>query len=217
MTATRPLALLVMVATGCKSPTYTESIKPWTDPAAEAAWRGAWVVTLQRDRYDDEHRVALHVTGDHATIFDGTTERTARFSIDRPCEATIVDRAVTYHLQFAYVDGELTVGAGAIGVRRGTSAIVCGTGRDPNAEEEGVYILDGNSCTSWKPNTTGWVGRTGVCVQSTVRGRDEVRVGTAHYASALLATGPLLASAEFEKMTRVASFDEAKARLGGTR
>lgn len=214
--------LVVVAALGCRDDkpvarsyeSFEDVIAAWAPPEARQAWDGAWVLALRRGPGDAGRRVAVEVRGAQAKVFDGTRESTAGFAITRPCEAAIRGLPI----QFAWADGALVLGSGGVGIRRGTAAVVCGTGNDPGAPEEGVYVLDGDRCQTWKPGEGGaWSDRVGVCARANVRGQDLVDVGTEHYSTTLEVHGELLASRAFAESRaayrRYPSFEAAKAAL----
>jgi hypothetical protein len=179
----------------------------WMPKDAAAAWQGAWLLHL----VDDGPLVGVDVAGDKATIFDGKAQTEVSFKIVAPCVVAIG----THELQFLVRGGQIVVGRGAAGMRNGDKAIVCGDGRDPGAPEEGVYLVTGNKCQTWKRDAQGaWSWRTGVCVWANARGDDLLDVGTEHYSSTVVVKGDFLEERYFTETaktnSRATSWDAAK-------
>ena len=165
---------------------------------------------------EDGPIVAVDVTGDRATIFDGVDEKQVPFKVIEPCAVAFGP----HEIQFLIRDGKVVSGRGAVGMRKGDTAIVCGDGRDPGAPEEGVYLVNKNRCQTWKRDAQGgWSSREGVCVWASERGDDVLGVGTEHYASTLIVKGDVLEERAFTKSSaahvRATSWDAAKTTVKG--
>lgn len=218
-----PLRLLALALVACSESgeRFEDVMKTWLPDAGKQAWQGSWVLMIAgEERGDQGTPVAVSITGDRALIFDGTTETEAKFTIERPCEATFTTPGKPVrHVQFVWTNGALELGVGDVGLRRGKTAVVCGTGRDPGAPEEGVFTVEGNHCETWRPVASGWTHRTGVCIQVQERGDDIVMVGTGHYSEDLIATGEVLRSRQFQRNLRpganvkLSSYAQAKVEL----
>jgi hypothetical protein len=178
----------------------------WMPKEAIGAWQGAWLLQL----VDDGPRVAVNIAGDKATIFDGKDEKQVAFEIIEPCAVALGE----HELQFLIRAGKILIGRGAAGMRKGDKAIVCGDGRDPGAPEEGVYLVTGNKCQTWKRDKGAWNWRTGVCVWANARGDDLLDVGTEHYSSTVIVKGDFLEEKHFTASakgnSRATTWDAAK-------
>lgn len=178
----------------------------WMPKDAVSAWQGAWLIHL----VEEGPLVGVNVAGDKATIFDGKDEQQVAFKIIEPCAVAIG----THELQFLIRGGKVVVGRGAAGMRDGDKAIVCGDGRDPDAPEEGVYLVTGNKCQTWKRDKGVWGWRTGVCVWANARGDDLLDVGTEHYSSTVIVKGDFLEERNFTRSAKnnakATSWDAAK-------
>jgi hypothetical protein len=179
----------------------------WMPKDADKAWQGPWLLHL----VDEGPLVGVNVAGDQATIFDGKQETQVAFKIIEPCAVAIG----THELQFLIRDNTVVIGRGAAGMRTGEKAIVCGDGRDPDAPEEGVYLVTKNRCTTHKRDAQGvWGYRNGVCVWANARGDDLLDVGTEHYSSTVIVKGDFLEERNFTASAkdnrRATSWEAAK-------
>jgi hypothetical protein len=189
----------------------------WMPKDVDKAWQGAWLLQLE----DDGPFVAVDVRGDKAMLFDGVAERQVDFKIIEPCAVAFG----THEIQFLLEDGKVRVGRGAAGMRstekgKEETAIACGDGRDPGAPEEGVFLVEGNRCASWKRDAKGaWSSREGVCTWANARGDDLLDVGTEHYSSTLVVRGAYMEERSFTKSSkanmRATSWDAAKTSAKG--
>lgn len=193
----------------------------WMPATAHQLWQGAWLLQLA----DDAPPVAVDVRGDKAVLFDGVDEKQVEFRVIEPCAVAFGSQEI----QFVIDAGKIRAGRGAAGMRKGTDAIVCGDGRDPGAPEEGVYLVEGNRCATWKrdANSLGatlgsaaWSFREGVCVWANARGEDLLETGTEHYRSLMVVKGDLLEEREFTKASKInmraTSWDAAKTSAAGS-
>jgi hypothetical protein len=206
---------VVVLSTACpsKQEEAKEQLADWMPADAEKLWQGAWVLRLEHDG----PFVAVNITGGTAMQWDGTTEKPVRFAVTQPCAATFGGK----ELQFLIKNGAIVAGRGAAGMIRGgkgSRAVVCGDGRDPNAPEEGVYIVKGRFCQSWKRDAQMmWSSRDGVCAWANARGDDLIDVGTEHYYSSLVINGETAEEREFTRTAkenvRYATWDEAKQKI----
>lgn len=189
----------------------------WMPKDAAKAWEGAWLMRLT----PDGPIVAVNVVGDKATIFDGREEKQVAFSVVQPCAAAFGANEVQFLLRDGAAKGRpatIVSGHGAAGMRKGDTAIVCGDGHDPDAPEEGVYLVTKNRCKTWKRDAKGvWGFRTGVCVWANARGDDLLDVGTEHYSSTLIVKGDFLEERNFTKSAtqhrRATSWDAARTEV----
>jgi hypothetical protein len=184
----------------------------WMPKDADKAWQGAWLLQLD----DDGPYVAVDVRGDKALLFDGVAEKQVEFKIIEPCAVAFG----THEIQFLLEDGKIRVGRGAAGMRKAKTAVACGDGRDPGAPEEGVFLVEGQRCASWKRDAKGtWSAREGVCAWANARGDDLLDVGTEHYSSTLVIRGDYMEERSFTKSSklnmRATSWDAAKTSAKG--
>lgn len=192
-------------------------METWMPAGVAKAWQGAWLLQLE----DDGPLVAVDVRGDKAVLFDGVAEKQVDFKVIEPCAVAFG----TYEIQFLLEDGKIRAGRGAAGMRstetgKDKTAIACGDGRDPGAPEEGVYLVEGNRCATWKRNAQGaWSSREGVCAWANARGEDLLDVGTEHYSSTLVVRGAYMEERAFTKSSkanmRATSWDAAKTSAKG--
>ena len=185
------------------------NIAEWMPKDAGKAWEGAWLLRLT----PDGPIVGVNIAGDKATIFDGGDEKSVAFSIVQPCAVAIGANEI----QFLVRDGKVVSGHGAAGMREGDKAIVCGDGHDPGAPEEGVYLVTGNHCKTWKRDKGVWGFRAGVCVWANARGDDLLDVGTEHYSSTVIVKGDFLEERYFTTSSaehrRATTWDAAKVEV----
>jgi len=208
-------ALLVVVAalgcgnkkTGEPAPPSADSmpveIAAWMPRNAVQAWQGAHLTRMPLRDLMDAEPVVLDVKGESAKGFDGTKEYPLGFSITAPCtagfdqartEGQMAGNTLTHSKQFLIKDGMLIAGEGAVGMRKGKTAVVCQFGVNTL-----VTLDDKGVCKSWE-NVTGWTSKTVPCEWSTTEdGREQLVVDGI---TKLVADGDLLMDDGFVSQLR---------------
>ncbi|MCE9579353.1 MAG: hypothetical protein K8W52_39890 [Deltaproteobacteria bacterium] len=98
-------------------------------PARREALQGTWLVANDRSGPIEPVPLALTITSDVVTTWDGRTERRARLDSRGPCELALMrptptgEAGATY--RYRVHDGVAEIGQGAIGERLGDGAMVC--------------------------------------------------------------------------------------------
>jgi hypothetical protein len=113
---------------------------------------------------------------------------------------------------FVVRGGQLAVGNGAVGYRRGRVAVVC-------AQADLLTLADDGTCLNWSDFTGAWESSPRTCVWSQQNGKDVLTVGTDEWRSVLIASGDVLTSDQFDReasaWTRASDYDAAKAWVIG--
>jgi hypothetical protein len=207
---------------GGKASNMPDEIGSWMPKDASAAWQGSWTtrMNLGNKMSMSSPVAALDIKGDGAKAFDGKTEIPLGFELDSPCTAgfkqAITEGAMkggtsTHTKQFLIKDGKLLAGEGAVGYRKGKTAIACMIGMDKLA----TLGADGK-CKTWSNMLDRWSSKDTTCTWSNEGGKDILTVGTGNWSSKLIADGDLLMNEQFadevkkEAVKKQASYDAAK-------
>jgi hypothetical protein len=191
---------------------------PATDQGVLAAWQGAWLSWLPIAKSGPTSAagepVALEITGERVTLFDGATETALELKVASSCALELTAQtgegeSTYYHKTFVAKRGGYLIGEGAAGTRKGKAAVVC-DGSD-------VYTLDeAGSCSVL---FMGRMKKPTECVWSKREGQDVLTIGS-DWKTELFADGDVLESDMFRRWARegyerkVADFATAK-RLAG--
>jgi hypothetical protein len=199
----------------------------WAQKDAAKLWEGAWVTRLHLQSNKKKHTtmagdpVAIEIKGATATAFGGDADQQLPFSLESPCTAKL-DEAITegsmkggtaYHtLMFVVDKGQVVVGSGAAGYRKGKAALVCSEGMDG-----GVTIVDEKGCVTWDKKFREWEKKANTCEWSQKDGKDVLTIGTGDWKTTVIADGDVLKSEQFsseiKNHTRAKDFADAKAQV----
>lgn len=201
-----------------------DELAGWMPKDASQLWQGAWSTRLTLRTSGSMSMAgdpaAIEVHGDKATVWDGVAEHAVGFAMRGPCSA---DFAVTrtegaavmtshHEKRFAVRGGALEVGGdGAVGYRRGKTAVACAV--------DGVYVVDASgACKLWSLSLGKWAGKPATCEWKTADGKDVLSVGRdKSWTTDLVADGDALASDQFRDevklTTRAKDYAEAKAKV----
>lgn len=193
----------------------------WMPKGATEAWAGAHSSRLMYGGGSTMsmagNPVALQITGGTAKVFDGNKEAELEFAIDSPCGVVFREKGKDgstryYHKNFLVRDGKLLAGDGAVGYRKGKTALVCTSGMD------GVFVVDDKGCKAFRQRFGDkWESEAKKCAWSSENGKDVVTLGEGDWARKLVADGDYLISDQFSDEAKLhakaASYDEAKASV----
>jgi hypothetical protein len=210
-----------------KTAAMPAEVAAWMPKGATEAWQGAWAsrLTLRTSGTISMagDPAAIEVKGDKARVFDGKTESELGFAIDSPCTAsfkqTITEGSMkggtsTHTKQFLLKDGKVIAAEGAVGYRKGKTAIVCTSGMDKLAT-----LDEAGKCKTWSMMFDKWQSKDTTCTWSTADGKDVLTVGTGDWSTKVIADGDLLQSEQFSDAVKqglhvqAKSYDEAKATV----
>ncbi len=170
-------------------------------------WNGSWVVNLSNKR-----REAWRIDGGDITIWNGETERKARFRLDSPCDIMVFVRRGRYDTgtghNFAFKGDDLFVGVGHSAVRKGETIVACITG--------GTHIYKDGECDRWNFHFRKWKHEKGDCTLNADGEREYFSVTTKHGNSySVSGYGDVFLSGGLKehKATRYDDFEAAKAAL----
>jgi hypothetical protein len=204
------------------------AFKTWMPADAAKQWEGAWagrMTSLQssKKKYTSMagDPVAIEIKGSAATVWDGNAETQMKFSLRSPCEARFAEAitegsmkgGTSYHdMNFVLENGQLVIGSGDVGFRKGKAAVVCTTGMDG-----GVTILDdAGACTAWTDDFGKWEKKSVTCTWSTEGDKEALVIDGARGKTTLVADGDVLVGDQFRDHTRyykrAKDFDDAKAQ-----
>jgi hypothetical protein len=118
----------------------------------------------------------------------------------------------SYTKTFLVRDGALQAGDGAVGYRKGKTAIVCSGGMD------GVFVVDDKGCKAWRQKFGDkWEAEDKKCAWSSDGGKDVLTLGEGNWARKVTADGDYLISDQWADEAKLhaktASFDEAKQQV----
>jgi hypothetical protein len=207
---------------GAVASNMPDEVGSWMPKNATDVWQGAWStrLNLSGKMSMSSPPAALDIKGDGAKAFDGKTEHPLGFEIDSPCtvafkqpitEGAMKGGTSTHSKQFLIKDGKLLAGEGAVGMRKGKTAIACMIGMDSLAT-----LDDAGKCKSWSHMMDRWSSKDTTCKWSNEGGKDILTVGTGNWTSKLIADGDLLMNEQFadevkkESHKKMASYDAAK-------
>ena len=224
------LAALALIAPACKKTTggagggaadLPPELAAWMPKDAQQQWNGAWASRLTMRTSGTISMAgdpaAIQIDGDKATVWDGKEEHHLGFQLAAPCEAKFSDKkpdGATYYYskQFVIAGGALQAGEGAVGYRKGKSAVVCAV--------SAVYTLDdAGTCKKWM-HMFDWKSDPATCKWSSEGGKDVLTVGEGDFANKLSADGDVLEDDQFRDLVkeglhvRAKDYNDAKAKIG---
>jgi hypothetical protein len=193
----------------------------WAPKGAAEAWNGAWSSRLTWGGKKGSmsmagNPVAMQIAGGKAKLFDGTKEAELDFEIDSPCSVAFKEKVdggtQSFSKTFLVRDGALQSGDGAVGYRKGKTAVVCTSGMD------GVYVVDEKGCKAWRRKFGKELeSEAKKCAWSTADGKELLTLGEGDWSTKVYADGDYLVSDQFKDAaklhTKAASYDEAKAAV----
>jgi hypothetical protein len=204
------------------------AFKTWMPADAAKQWEGAWagrMTSLQSNKKKYTSMagdpVAIEIKGSEATVWDGNAETPMKFSLRSPCEARFAEAitegsmkgGTSYHdMNFVIENGQLVIGSGDVGFRKGKAAVVCTSGMDG-----GVTILDdAGACTAWTDDFGKWEKKSVTCTWSKDGDKDTLVLDGARGKTTLVADGDVLVGDQFRDHTkyykRAKDFADAKAQ-----
>lgn len=209
------VGMTLLAFTGCKkkggggggaaSPSEFDA---WMPKEAVTLWEGAFVTRMHLQNNKKTHTslagdpTALDIKGAKATGFNGDGDKELGFRLESPCQANFEEpitegsmKGGTAHTTIIFVveKGQLLVGSGAAGYRKGKTAIVCSEGMNG-----GVTIVDDKGgCTTWDKKFRDWESKKDTCVWSQKDGKDLLTIGTGDWNTVVFADGDVLKSEQF--------------------
>jgi len=234
------IGITALVLTGCKKKDAgsegsvkaaegPSAFSAWTQKDAAKLWDGAWTsrMNLQSNKKKTMSMagepVALEIKDGKATVNGGDKDQPLGFSFEAPCAAKFAEEITegsmkggTSYITMLFVvqNGELVVGSGAGGYRKGKAAIVCSEGMDG-----GIHIVEDNgTCVTWSQKFKEWEKKPNTCVWSQKDGKDVLTIGTGDWSTVVVADGDVLESEQFTEWSsksyhkRAKDFADAKAQ-----
>lgn len=193
-------------------------VSAWMPKDAAAAWQGTWSSRLTLRTSGTMSMagdpVALEIAGAKVKAFDGKQEHALGFELESPCSVDFTREEggmkQSFGKHFLVKDGALRVGEGAVGYRKGKTALAC-------TVSEGVVVVGEAGCKGYKKLGDTWRDKPLECAWSSDGGKELLTIGKGDWATKLRADGDFLVTDQFEEetkfTTKAASFDEAKAAV----
>lgn len=223
-TANVVLGLAAVLASGCNKKSADgeagaggggsrpAAFAAWMPANASAAWQGAWASRMTLQASDKDYSsmagdpIALEITGDKATAFDGKREHELGFVIDSPCSVRFSEPlteggmkgGTAFHDMLFVLDGDkVLIENGSVGLRKGKAAIVC------HSMQNVTHVLDDKgTCTAHELGfDKEWEATPATCTWSTKDGKDVLTIA-GDRTTTLIANGDRLEAEDFGRWVK---------------
>lgn len=230
---------VVAFGTGCKNKSGgggdeatagPSEFSAWMPKDAAKQWEGAYSTRMHLQSNKKNYTsmagdpVALEIKGDKATAFGGDKDQELGFAVESPCAVRFSEPitegsmkgGTSYNtMLFVVENGQIVVGSGAAGYRKGKTALVCSEG-----SQGGVHVVDDKGgCVTWDRHLREWEKKPNTCVWSQKDGKDVLTIGTGDWNTVVTAEGDVLKSDQFRDWvkgnyhTKAKDFADAKAQV----